>query len=139
MDTLTRKERSLRMSLVRNKNSSAEMRVRKLVHSMGYRYRVHCKNLPGCPDLVFRRQKRLIFVHGCFWHRHGNATCKLARLPKSRLDFWLPKLEGNRLRDKRTASRLSRDGWKVLTVWECQIKAKEKLVKRIREFLNCAQ
>lgn len=136
MDTLTPEERSLRMSLVRNKNSSAEMLVRNLIHSLGHRYRLHCKDLPGKPDLIFRKKRRIIFVHGCFWHRHRAKTCKLARMPKSRLDFWLPKLEGNRLRDAKVKHLLIRDGWKVLTIWECEIAKRDKLTNRVQKFLS---
>ena len=136
MDTLTQEERSRRMSLIRNKNSSAEMFVRKLVHSMGYRYRLHRKNLPGSPDLVFVKRRKIIFVHGCFWHRHDDPTCKLARLPKSRLDFWLPKLEGNRQRDDKVKQRLTDSGWKFLIVWECQVLAKTNLQHLLKTFLD---
>src|SRR5580704_9432837 len=108
------------MARVRSKNMRPEMAVRKLVFAMGYRYRLHVRDLPGCPDLVFRPRRKVIFVHGCFWHRH--ADCSLARLPKSRLDFWEPKLEGNRQRDEKNNEALAREGWRVLTVWECQVK-----------------
>src|SRR5262245_44191753 len=101
MDTLSASERSKRMALVRSKNTKPEVVVRKLVHSLGHRFRLHGRKLPGRPDLVFARQKKVLFVHGCFWHRHSDTRCALARLPKSRLEFWLPKLESNRLRDRR--------------------------------------
>jgi DNA mismatch endonuclease (patch repair protein) len=99
MDTLNPTERSQRMSLVRGKNTAPEMVVPRLVHSLGFRYQLHRRNLPGAPDLAFLNLKKAIFVHGCFWHRHGDSACKLARLPKSRLDFWLPNLEHNKNRD----------------------------------------
>lgn len=120
-DSLNRKERSARMALVRGKDTKPELAVRRLVHGMGYRYRLHRASLPGKPDLVFASRRKVIFVHGCFWHRHPSTACKLARLPKSRLDFWLPKLEGDRLRDERNKRKLKRYGWKVLSIWECQI------------------
>jgi DNA mismatch endonuclease (patch repair protein) len=101
---------------------------------MGFRYRLHGKGLPGRPDLVFAGRRKVIFVHGCFWHRH--AACALARLPKSRRDFWVPKLEANRERDERNRRALARDGWKVLTVWECQLKETGRLQKKIRRFLD---
>jgi DNA mismatch endonuclease (patch repair protein) len=110
------------------------MLIRKLVFSLGYRYRLHAKDLPGHPDIVFRRLRKVIFVHGCFWHRHAN--CALARLPKSRLDFWLPKLEGNKKRDERNKRTLRGKGWKVLMIWECQLKGAERLTARIRRFLD---
>ena len=117
-------ERSEIMSRVRSKNSRPEMSVRKLVFSLGYRYRLHANDLPGHPDLVFRRLRKVIFIHGCFWHRH--ASCALARLPKSHLDFWLPKLEGNRKRDEKNRRALTKAGWKVLIIWECQMSGAER-------------
>jgi DNA mismatch endonuclease (patch repair protein) len=134
VDSLSPAERSEIMSRVRSKNSRPEMFVRKLVFALGYRYRLHAKDLPGHPDIVFRRCRKVIFVHGCFWHRH--ASCPLARLPKSRLDFWVPKLEGNKRRDRRTNRALGKEGWKVLTVWECQVKNDARLEARLRRFLD---
>lgn len=134
MDTLTPRERSEIMARVRSKNTRPELRVRKLVFALGYRFRLHDKKLPGCPDLVFRPRKKVIFVHGCFWHRH--ARCALARLPKSRLDFWIPKLEGNKSRDQRNTRALARRGWKVLTIWECQLDDPGELSARIGRFLD---
>ena len=122
------------MSRVRSKDMRPEMAVRKLVFSLGYRYRLHGRDLPGRPDLVFRRWRKVIFVHGCFWHRHPN--CALARMPKSRLDFWQPKLERNRERDANNKRALQREGWKVLTVWECELTDSRRLEKRIRRFLD---
>ena len=101
---------------------------------MGYRYRLHRTDIPGTPDLVFGPRKKAIFVHGCFWHRHEG--CRLARLPKSRLDFWEPKLEGNRIRDERNLYELERMDWGVLVIWECEIKDVWCLRQRIREFLG---
>lgn len=134
MDTLTPKQRSERMSRVRAKDTKPEMMVRRLVHSMGYRYRLHVAALPGRPDLVFPGRKAVVFVHGCFWHRHTG--CKLARLPKSRLDFWAPKLEANRQRDTAVLRSLRKSGWRVLVVWECQTKQPEALARRLRRFLD---
>jgi DNA mismatch endonuclease (patch repair protein) len=94
-DTLSQRGRSERMSLIRGGDTTPEWIVRRIVHSMGFRYRLHVKTLPGKPDLVFPRLRKVIFVHGCFWHRHKKQSCKLARLPKSRLEFWKPKLERN--------------------------------------------
>jgi DNA mismatch endonuclease (patch repair protein) len=101
---------------------------------LGYRYRLHDSRLPGCPDLVFKSRRKVIFVHGCFWHRHSR--CALARMPKSRLDFWRPKLEGNKARDRRNHRALTRGGWRVLTIWECQTSEPERLRKIIRRFLD---
>lgn len=135
-DTLTPLERSKRMSLVRNKNTKPEYLVRQLVHRLGFRYRLHNKELPGKPDLVFSARRKVIFVHGCFWHRHLSRRCQLARLPKSRQDFWLPKLEQNRLRDKKKQAQLWRLGWHVLVIWECELRALDKLEFKITNFLN---
>jgi len=135
-DTLSPSERSKRMSLIRGKNTAPEMAVRQMLRSMGIRYSQHPKDLPGCPDIVFRRQRKVIFIHGCFWHRHQGVTCRLARLPKSRLDFWLPKLESNRLRDQRTRRALRAQKWKVMVVWECQLVHKELLENKLRRFLR---
>lgn len=134
MDSISPKERSEIMAKVRSKDSRPELLVRKVVFALGYRYRLHQKELPGCPDLVFRSSRKIIFVHGCFWHRH--ARCALARLPKSRLDFWVPKLEGNRQRDQKVRRALARRGWQVLTVWECQLGDLQRLTKVIGRFLN---
>lgn len=136
-DTLTPSERSERMSRIRGKDSKPEMVVRRLVHGMGFRYRLHRKDVPGKPDLVFGSRKKVIFVHGCFWHRHNDSACKLARLPKSRLDFWLPKLERNARRDAENSARLEALGWDEMVVWECEVRKANLpiLQDRIREFL----
>lgn len=134
MDNLSPSERSEIMARVRSRDTRPEMVVRSLVFSLGYRYRLHAKDLPGRPDLVFRGSGKVIFVHGCFWHRHSN--CALARLPKSRQEFWLPKLEGNRKRDQQIVGDLRRRGWGVLTIWECQLKNRERLADRIMRFLD---
>ncbi|WND78028.1 very short patch repair endonuclease [Thalassospiraceae bacterium LMO-SO8] len=124
------------MSRVRGRDTKPEMTVRRMVHGMGYRYRLHGKGLPGKPDLVFRPKRKVMFVHGCFWHRHPDPECPLARMPKSRLDFWKPKLDGNRERDIRTQRKLEDQGWNVMVVWECQLRDREALGARIREFLG---
>ena len=134
MDTLNRHERSLRMSLIRGKDTKPETLVRKIVRAAGYKCRLNVATLPGKPDLVFPCMKKIIFVHGCFWHRHPN--CSLARLPKSKLGFWLPKLTENRHRDIRNVRRLRRAGWQVKLVWECQLKKRTVLEKAIRRFLE---
>jgi DNA mismatch endonuclease, patch repair protein len=134
MDTLTPYERSERMSRVRNKDTKPEMAVRRLVYRMGFRYRLHSRTLPGKPDLVFPRRKRVIFVHGCFWHRHSG--CALARMPKSRLEFWKPKMEANRKRDSRNQRLLRKEGWRILVVWECQLADEETMQDRIMKFLD---
>ena len=103
---------------------------------MGFRYRLHNRRLPGTPDLVFRSRRKLIFVHGCFWHRHPDQGCKLARIPKSRLDFWRPKLQGNRDRDLRHQAELEVLGWQFLIVWECQMSNIEQLKNELGAFLG---
>jgi len=136
VDTLTPEQRSERMSRVRGRDTKPELLVRRLVHGMGYRYRLHRHDLPGKPDLVFPARRKVLFVHGCFWHRHPDPACPLARLPKSRLDFWGPKLETNRKRDERNIVLLAELGWDVLVIWECQTKNREELQARIGEFLG---
>ena len=136
MDTISPQRRSEIMSRVRSKNSGPELIVRRLAFRLGFRYRLHAKDLPGCPDMVFRSRRKVIFIHGCFCHRHEN--CALARLPKSRLDFWGPKLEANRKRDDRNKRALVKSGWKVLTIWECKVRDLERLSTRLRRFLENA-
>jgi DNA mismatch endonuclease (patch repair protein) len=135
VDTLTAAERSARMALVRSRDTKPEMIVRRLIHSLGFRYRLHVRVLPGAPDLVFPRLRKVIFVHGCFWHRHSG--CSLCRLPKSRLEFWQPKLEGNRLRDSRQRRELKKLGWRSLVIWECQVARIAILERKVKRFL-CA-
>lgn len=134
MDTLTREERSERMSRVRSKDSRAEMTVRRLAFSLGYRYRLHRRDLPGTPDLVFPSRRKAIFVHGCFWHSHEGC----ARKPKSRLDFWLPKLEANRERDAKNQRRLAEAGWDYLVIWECELKDPDDVRERLMAYLGDA-
>ncbi|MEO8497316.1 MAG: very short patch repair endonuclease [Planctomycetota bacterium] len=134
MDTLTPQQRSERMSRVRNKDTKPEMRVRRLVHALGYRYRLHVSRLPGRPDLVFRSRRKAIFVHGCFWHRHEG--CALCRMPKSRLRFWRPKLKANRERDLANQDELAELGWNFMIVWECELGELDALASRIRSFLG---
>ncbi|WP_370035975.1 very short patch repair endonuclease [Sinorhizobium fredii] len=136
-DTLDPQARSERMSRIRSKDSKPELVVRRLVHAMGFRYRLHRKELPGKPDLVFVHRKKVIFVHGCYWHRHADSSCKLARLPKSRLDFWLPKLERNAARDAENSARLKALGWDEMVVWECEVSKSSLplLGEKIRKFL----
>jgi DNA mismatch endonuclease, patch repair protein len=136
MDTLTPTDRSERMARVRSKDTTPELRVRRLLSEMGYRYRLHYKRVPGRPDIAFPGRRKAVFVHGCFWHRHPAPTCPLARLPKSRLDFWLPKLEGNRARDLRTQRELRELDWQIYVVWECQLRDAETLRRALRRFLE---
>jgi DNA mismatch endonuclease (patch repair protein) len=112
------------------------MLVRRLIHRMGFRYRLHDRRLPGCPDVVFKSRRKVIFVHGCIWHRHPDPHCKLARMPKSKLDFWQAKLEGNRRRDMQHQSELEAMGWRYLVVWECELRHREQLKNRLLSFLT---
>jgi DNA mismatch endonuclease (patch repair protein) len=134
LDTLSQQERSERMSRVRSKNTQVEIAVRSLVHRLGYRYGLQAADLPGRPDMVFRSRGKVLFIHGCFWHRH--VGCKLARIPKSRLDFWVPKLEGNKQRDARNQKQIVALGWDYIVVWECELREPERLADRIKDFLE---
>ena len=132
MDTLTRTERSERMSRVRDKDTKPEWAVRHLLWALGYRYRLHGKDLPGRPDIVFPKLKKVVFIHGCFWHRHP----RCGRTPKSRLNFWLPKLRANRSRDLKNQRALRKLGWNFLVVWECELKNVDAIGVRAIEFLD---
>lgn len=117
-DLLTKERRSWNMSRITGKDTLPEMRVRSLLHRMGYRFRVHRRDLPGNPDIVFVSRRLVVFVHGCFWHRHRR--CKNCTTPTNRREFWLKKLEGNASRDKRNRRRLRILGWKTFVIWECE-------------------
>ena len=122
------------MRAVLDKDTKPEMKVRRLTHAMGFRYRLHVKDLPGKPDIVFPGRKKVIFVHGCFWHQH---SCPRGdRIPKTRRDYWEKKLGNNKRRDRRHRDALRRQGWKSLVVWECQLKDLDKLARRIKKFLE---
>lgn len=124
------------MAGVRSKNTSPEMAVRRWLFARGYRYRLHRKTLPGCPDIVLARHKAAIFVHGCFWHGHG---CAKGRLPKSRLEFWSPKIERNRSRDRDAVEALAVQGWRVLTIWQCETADSDKIAESLITFLEGRQ
>ncbi len=134
-DTFTIAERSRIMAAVKSKDTTPELFVRRLVHSLGYRYRLHVRSLPGTPDLVFPRLRKIINVNGCFWHMHNCGRC---RIPSSRQDYWVAKLQRNADRDRRTLRKLRRSGWRVLVVWECQVLARreKRLKDRIVAFLD---
>lgn len=125
-------KRSLIMAAVHSKDTKPEIAVRKVVHSLGYRYRLHDRKLPGRPDLVFVSRRKAIFVHGCFWHRH--TRCKYANTPKSRTTFWEAKFIAKVKRDRRNRRNLKRAGWTVLTVWQCELKNAKKFTERLNEF-----
>lgn len=123
------------MRKVRSKNTTPELRLRKLVYAMGYRgYRIHYEKLPGKPDVVFVGKKRVICLHGCFWHGHD---CRAGRnTPKSNLEYWNRKLSGNKTRDKRNAREIKKAGWRILVIWECQMKDESTIRRRLRRFLR---
>lgn len=127
-------ERRRTMRAVKSRDTKPEMKVRRIAHSMGYRYRLHRADLPGKPDLVFPSRRKVIFVHGCWWHGHD---CKRgAREPATNRDYWLPKLARNKKRDAENEKLLGADGWNVLTFWECQLKDADELAVRLRNFLD---
>jgi len=119
-DVHTKAQRSYNMSQIKGRNTKPEILVRKFLHSKGYRFRLHDKKLPGKPDIVLPKYKTVIFVHGCFWH--GHKGCKYFVLPKTRTAWWLRKIEGNKMRDKKVYVELKKSGWKVIKVWECEIR-----------------
>jgi DNA mismatch endonuclease (patch repair protein) len=122
------------MSRVRQKDTGPELVVRKILYSRGWRYRLHARDLPGRPDIVFRGRKAAIFVHGCFWH--GHKGCKLATVPKTRTEFWCNKIEANRTRDIAAVEQLEGLGWKVLTVWQCELRDPAQVALRLENFLG---
>ena len=139
MDTLSRAERSKRMALVRSKDTNPESKVRSIVRALGWRSHQNDRRLRGSPDIVLPSAGKIVFVHGCFWHRHQSGRCNLARLPKTRLGFWRPKLEANRRRDIRNNSALRRAGWSVITVWECHLSEPKNVERRLNKFLGKAR
>lgn len=126
-------ERSRIMRSVKSRDTTPELLVRRLAHRMGYRFRLCRKDLPGCPDLVFPRLRKIIFVHGCFWH--GHSCARGARVPKENRDYWLKKVSGNRARDEKSIQKLATAGWSVLIIWECDVCNESHLKIQIREFL----
>lgn len=122
------------MSRVRGKHTSPEMRVRKAAHKLGFRFRLHRKDLPGRPDLVFPKRKMALFVHGCFWHRHSG--CPKASMPKSRVEYWSEKFQSNCDRDSRVYDRLRQLGWNVVVIWECETKQQQLLDERLHKIFK---
>jgi DNA mismatch endonuclease (patch repair protein) len=135
MDTVDRKTRSKIMASVRQKDTAPEMLLRKRLHHLGFRYRLHDKKLPGSPDLVLKKYQAVIFVHGCFWHRHG---CKLSTSPSTRKEFWKDKFKKNIDRDKNNIEKLLQSGWRILIIWQCAIKIKTigEVSKIVGKWLN---
>ena len=133
-DTLTKLQRRICMSHNKGKDTSPEVFIRKFINSLGYRCSLHRKDLPGCPDIVFPRRKKVIFINGCYWHRHN---CKKGRsMPETRKKFWQQKFERTIERDKKNKRELKKLGWKVLVIWECQTKRPEKIIDKITSFLK---
>ena len=124
------------MRRIRAQDMKPELLVRRLLHGLGYRYRLHRVDLPGKPDIVFASRKKVVFVHGCFWHGHDDPNCVDGRRkPKSNLDYWLPKLARNKTRDEQQQKELEAHGWSALTIWECETKDQQKLEKKLTAFL----
>ena len=136
MDKISPELRSKNMRRIRSTNTIPEIKVRKLIFGMGYRYRLHWKKLPCKPDIIFPGRKKVIFVNGCFWHQHDDINCNLVHKPKSRLDYWLPKLEKNKQRDIKNQKEIENIGWKYLVIWECQINSTDKLKHILTKFLD---
>ena len=133
MDTRTPEQRRHIMQAVKGKNTMPELIVRRVLHGMGYRYRLHRRDLPGTPDIAFISRRKAIFVHGCFWHSHD---CPKGRLPKSRLEYWQPKLKKNKERDRTKEDHLRSLGWRVLVIWQCEIVDLEALALRLQDFVD---
>lgn len=128
--------RSRNMSAIRGKNTKPEMHVRSLVHGMGYRFRLHAKDLPGKPDLVFRSRQKVIFVHGCFWHQHDKKSCADSRTPKTNTPYWVEKFSKNIERDRLSQAALRAMKWKALVIWDCEIRDRERLARILTRFLD---
>lgn len=137
MDKISPERRSANMGRIRSKDTSPEIALRRLVHRLGYRFRLHRKDLPGRPDIVFPARRKIILVHGCFWHQHSG--CREGRIPGSRLDYWDAKLKRNQVRDAANRTLLEEQGWKVLVVWECELKDVTTVTQTVRRFLGRAR
>lgn len=133
-DTLTIPERSLLMAKIKGKNTRPEIAVRSLLHRAGFRFRIHVARLPGKPDIVLPKHRTVVFVHGCFWHRHRG--CKASTTPKSHKRFWSDKFTRNVANDRKHLGQLRRLGWKVVVVWECQLKRPERVLARIEKVIG---
>ena len=136
MDTRTPEQRRRIMQAVKSRDTGPELVVRRLLHRMGYRFRLHRRDLPGRPDIALIARRKAIFVHGCFWHGHG---CPKGRLPKSRIEYWHKKVDENKKRDRTKREQLGAMGWSVLTIWQCEIVDLDSLDSRIREFVDNAE
>lgn len=137
MDKISKSHRSWNMSRIKGKDTAPEKKVRSVLYRLGYRFRICRSDLPGKPDIVLSKHRTVIFVHGCFWHRHPG--CKYAYTPKTRQDFWVEKFSQNIKRDDKVERELGDLGWKVIVIWECEIEDKENLEERLNLLLNKAQ
>lgn len=135
-DNLTPAQRSYCMSRIRSVDMRPELAVRSMVHRLGYRFRLHRRDLPGRPDLTLPRHRTTIFVHGCFWHWHDDPKCPLASLPKSNQEYWLPKLARTRQRDAEHLTKLEEQGWRTIVVWECELRQPDAVLSRLSELLG---
>jgi len=136
LDIISTDRRSQNMQRIRSQNTLPELCVRRLIYKMGYRYRVNVSNLPGKPDIVFAGRRKVIFVHGCFWHRHADPSCPFAHIPQSKQDYWLPKLERTIERDIENLNKYEQLGWATLIIWECETKDLVRVAERVQEFLE---
>lgn len=135
-DTISPKHRSWNMSRVRSTDTKPEVKIRSMLHAKGFRFRKNVKSLPGVPDIVLPKYKTVVFVHGCFWHQHPN--CVKSHIPKSNVEFWTEKLGKNVIRDKKHKKNLKKLGWKIIYVWECELKNFEKLEKNLQKKIKSA-
>lgn len=134
MDKITKKQRSRNMAAIKTKNTKPEITVRKLLHRNGLRFRLHQRKLPGKPDIVLKKHKTAIFVNGCFWHHHKN--CRRANIPKTNTEYWIPKINRNTERDRKAIKELKKMGWDTLVIWECEVKDRKKMIKKLNNKLG---
>jgi len=132
-DVHSKETRSYTMSQIKGRNTKPEMLVRKFLHAQGFRYKLHDKTLPGKPDIVLPKYKTVIFIHGCFWH--GHKDCKYYIVPKTRTEWWLQKINGNIANDDKALKALKKDGWKIITIWECELK-RDKLENTLKKVIR---
>ncbi|HVS25776.1 MAG TPA: very short patch repair endonuclease [Burkholderiales bacterium] len=133
-DKISKERRSANMRAVHSRDTGPEIRVRQIAHGLGYRFRLHRRELPGKPDLAFPGQRKAIFVHGCFWHQHKG--CERGSMPQSNVGFWRPKLAHNAARDAKQLTAIKESGWRAMVIWECELKNERRLVSRLRRFLG---
>jgi len=136
MDRISRAQRSENMRRIKSGGMKPEIAVRRLIHSLGYRYRLHRHDLPGRPDIVLGPRRKIVFIHGCFWHSHSKKGCPRTRVPKSNLSYWIPKLTRTRARDEQNTVELRKLGWRVFVVWECETANLNRLRQRLQAFLT---